>query len=444
MLRELRLNLLMLALLPAFTILLLVLVVTTSARLHDHVSQSVNSAHQMTNQLAASADYALMSNQPALLDRSLQRLLLQPGVREIRILDQAGDVWIELRQLDRHHSTDQLHHYSALIEHPQPAQVADDWLSPDASQPPSGDILGKVEIGFDPDMVWQRELSTFFQSLLIGFAALIIVGIVASLAARRLGERFASIQADEARQRRISRELMRDREQRWQDEHARQQAWGKWSHDIRTPLHGVSGMLELLDTTVLDDEQRDYVLKARAAARAMEESLRGTPLPPQTDRDAASEDSPDVAAARWRGKRILLIEDDPISQHLLRGIFEPWGVELVCVGTGQQALAHRHEAWDLVMVDGELPDMNAAYLARAWRAAEAAGVRLDDNGEDAPLRFAARRARVPMVAITAHADPVRLARYKAAGLEPVLNKPLRRSHLLSVLTPLISPSDPGT
>ena len=81
---------------------------------------------------------------------------------------------------------------------------------------------------------------------------------------------------------------------------------------------------------------------------------------------------------------------------------------------------------DLVLVDGELPDMNAATLARAWAAAEPAG-----SGTQAPL-----------VAITAHSDPASLARYRAAGLDPVLNKPLRKSHLLSVLTPLLASERP--
>ncbi len=39
------------------------------------------------------------------------------------------------------------------------------------------------------------------------------------------------------------------------------------SHEIRTPMNGVLGMLELLERTALDDEQQDYLAKARTCGR---------------------------------------------------------------------------------------------------------------------------------------------------------------------------------
>lgn len=420
--RSLRLSLVLLATVPAFCLLLVVLITTTFARLDEQITQHDSSARQMTSQFAASIDYALISNQPALLDSSLNRLMDYPGVVSVRILDQRGLLWLSRGDLSR---KGRVQRFSARVERARPVPDPSDWLSADQSADEGGEIIGKVEIAFDVASLWRREWAIFFQLALIGLSALIFIAIVAWLAATSLSRQLARVQADEARQRHLSRELLQEREQRWLQEQERQQAWGKWSHDIRTPLHGVSGMLELLSGTELDAEQQNYLGQAREASRAMEDSLRNSPLPPAVTRALGDSQVLAEAEAHWRGKRVLLVEDDLISQHLLRGILEPWGVTLVCVGCGQEALALRQQAWDLVMVDGELPDMNAATLAQAWTAGQPLGKRL-------------RRQGPPLVAITAHSDPEHIERYRAAGLDPVLNKPLRRSHLLSVLTPLIA------
>ncbi len=419
--RHLRLRLVLLATVPAFCLLLVILTTTTFARLDEQVSQNESSARQMTSQLAASIDYAIISNQPGLLDTSLRRLMNQPGVVAIRVLDQAGKSWLIRGDFAGWaHSGGHVQRFSAPIERARPVPDPDDWLSAESEQG-GGEIIGEVQLLFDSDSLWRRELALFFQLVLIGVSALIFIGIMAWLVVTRIGREFSGAQVDEAGER---RELPQDLELRWLEEQDRQQAWGKWSHDIRTPLHGVSGMLELLAGTELDAEQQDYLGQARAAARAMEDSLRSSPLPPAATGVLGDARALARAESKWRGKRVLLIEDDLISQHLLRGILEPWGVMLVCAGSGEEALKLRRQPWDLVMVDGELPDMNAATLAQAWMAAA---------GEDAMLQH-----MPPLVAITAHSDPARISSYRAAGLDPVLNKPLRRSHLLSVLTPLIA------
>lgn len=422
--RELHFSLVLLATVPAFCLLLLILATTTFARLDEQLGQYEASAEQMTSQLAASVDYALISNQPALLDNALRSLLAQPGVMSIRILDQSGLPWL-VRSGQAAHSPANLRRFSAAIERPRPLPDPDDWLSPAEAPVGGSDVIGRVEITFDVGSLWRREMALVFQLVLIGVAALIFIGSVSWLVAVRISRRQEQLAVASGEAARLTREQLRERELRWQQEQERQEAWGKWSHDIRTPLHGVSGMLELLSGTPLDAEQSRYLEQAREAARAMEDGLQAMPAP--TDVPARAVESAHLAAAEkhWLGRRVLLVEDDLISQHLLRGILEPWGVDLVCAGTGAEALDRRGEHWDLVLVDGELPDMNAADLARAWAASK--------SGRGS-------RDEAQLVAITAHSDPDRLETYRAAGLDPVLSKPLRRSHLLSVLTPLLAGS----
>src|SRR5689334_24584096 len=48
------------------------------------------------------------------------------------------------------------------------------------------------------------------------------------------------------------------------------------NHEIRTPLAGVIGMVDLLLETQLDDEQREYVTAARLCAENLFEILNAT------------------------------------------------------------------------------------------------------------------------------------------------------------------------
>src|SRR5579862_955178 len=48
------------------------------------------------------------------------------------------------------------------------------------------------------------------------------------------------------------------------------------NHEIRTPLSGIMGMVDLLLETHLDDEQRDYVNAARMCTESLAELLNAT------------------------------------------------------------------------------------------------------------------------------------------------------------------------
>lgn len=421
--RQLRLVVLLLALVPAVIVLVVTLVSTTQIRIQDDLRKLDSTAQQTVEQLAASADYALMSNQPTLISAAMMRVALRPEVAALRVYDARGQLWWQERRPASAAAfpAAEFRKYRAAIVTPTSAVDPNDWLSGEAVVPPA-DNLGEVHLWIATEVIAQRERNILLQVGLLAFCVLLLIFALAWWVSEHVLARYALLAYDEQRQRTISQDMMRQANKHWRTEQALQTRWGKWSHDVRTPLHGVSGLLELLDTTQLDAEQQAYVRSAREAANALEQSLRNNPLAGSSEQlDGLSDIALLRAQESWRGKHILLLEDDPVSTHLMTTLLQSWGVQLTCVSTGQAGLQALQQSWDLILLDGELPDYHAAEW---WQAMKL-------------LPESARALQGPVVIITAHDDDDHLAMFQQVGFDPVLIKPVRGRQLLSVLTPLL-------
>jgi CheY-like chemotaxis protein len=100
---------------------------------------------------------------------------------------------------------------------------------------------------------------------------------------------------------------------------------------------------------------------------ARSQSLAEYDLPQASSAVGASAfDRPDVL-------RILLAEDHPINQRVVQLILAPYGVEIVTVGNGAEAVeAFAADRFDLVLMDMQMPVMDGLSATRAIRAHEAA------------------------------------------------------------------------
>jgi len=116
--------------------------------------------------------------------------------------------------------------------------------------------------------------------------------------------------------------------------------------------------------------------------------------------------------------RVLAAEDNPVNQLVLRTLLAQVGVEPVLVGDGQAAIeAWRADAYDLILMDMQMPVLDGISAARAIRAAEAAeGL-----------------ARTPIVALTANAMQHQVAEYLAAGLDGHVAKPIDARKLYAAI-----------
>jgi len=115
------------------------------------------------------------------------------------------------------------------------------------------------------------------------------------------------------------------------------------------------------------------------------------------------------------GEEILVVEDNEKNMKLLRDVLQATGYRTLEASTGGQALMLATEHGPaLVLMDIRLPDMDGV---------EALG----------RLRMDQRTASIPVVAITAQAMKRDGERFKEAGFDGYLSKPLDIDELLTTV-----------
>jgi PAS domain S-box-containing protein len=118
--------------------------------------------------------------------------------------------------------------------------------------------------------------------------------------------------------------------------------------------------------------------------------------------------------------RILVVEDDPDTQELLKTVLEQHGAEVVAVGSAVSALAEFERAKpDVIISDIGMVGENGYELIRRIRALgpEAGG-------------------HIPAIALTAYASVVDRRRALLAGFQTHLAKPIEPDDLLAVILSL--------
>jgi two-component system, sensor histidine kinase and response regulator len=128
-----------------------------------------------------------------------------------------------------------------------------------------------------------------------------------------------------------------------------------------------------------------------------------------------------------RRLRILLAEDNVVNQQLAVRILEKRGHTVEVVDDGCKVLdALERAQFDLVLMDIQMPELDGLQTTAAIRAHE------DSSG-----------ARIPIVALTAHAMSGDRERCLAAGMDGYLSKPLRAHELIETIEALIPDLPPS-
>lgn len=126
----------------------------------------------------------------------------------------------------------------------------------------------------------------------------------------------------------------------------------------------------------------------------------------------------DAGAVEFRGK-VLVTEDTPSSQMLIKLLLEKMGFDVTIAKDGLQAVekTEKHR-YDLIFMDIHMPNM---------------------NGYDATRTLRSNGIATPIIALTANAMKGDDRKCLAAGCDDYLTKPIDRKRLLCVLQKYLDP-----
>jgi CheY-like chemotaxis protein len=122
-------------------------------------------------------------------------------------------------------------------------------------------------------------------------------------------------------------------------------------------------------------------------------------------------------------------EDNLVNQEVVKAMLQSLGCQVDLVDTGQQAVAAVSEvSYDLVFMDCQMPEMDGYEATRAIRS-------LEDQDKV--------RARLPILALTAHAMEGDRERCLAVGMDDYLAKPVTKEDLQNALEKWLAPESSG-
>ncbi|WP_028785979.1 ATP-binding protein [Terrimonas ferruginea] len=112
--------------------------------------------------------------------------------------------------------------------------------------------------------------------------------------------------------------------------------------------------------------------------------------------------------------KLLVAEDNPVNQQLIRHLFHEWNISFDLVGNGLLAIEKlKQEAYDLVLMDIQMPEMDGYTAARHIRDV--------------------LHLSTPVIAMTAHAFAGEREKCLSFGMNEYIAKPIREEQLKDLL-----------
>jgi two-component system, sensor histidine kinase len=142
-------------------------------------------------------------------------------------------------------------------------------------------------------------------------------------------------------------------------------------------------------------------------------------VPPPTAQANAAE--PDLAAGSAGGLHVLIADDNATNRLVAETLCGMFGCTSESVEDGEAAVqAAASGRFDLILMDIKMPHLDGVGATRRIRA------------------MAGAVADVPILALTANADPWDAASYLAQGMDGVVEKPIKAERLLDAINGLFA------
>ena len=126
--------------------------------------------------------------------------------------------------------------------------------------------------------------------------------------------------------------------------------------------------------------------------------------------------------------RILVAEDNDVNRRVLQALLSEHSIDIVFAHDGREAIElWNTQAFDLILMDMHMPEMDGITATKAIREAEAA------NG----------KAAIPIVALTANAMPQQIKECLEAGCDSHVAKPIEPTELVDALSEALLKSNSG-
>ena len=196
--------------------------------------------------------------------------------------------------------------------------------------------------------------------------------------------------------------------------------WARLPIVVMVTAHGRSALAERLQSERLQGEA------------ALLSGFLTKPLTPAMLREAVSHAhagrpndavpaAPARSALRLAGLRLLVVDDNEMNQQIARELLVREGAHIEVAGDGAQALRMAAGcAWDAILMDIQMPDMDGYACTRALRAMPA-------------------HRTTPVIAMTANVMPSDRSACLEAGMNDHIGKPIGIDDMVAALLPLCRP-----
>jgi signal transduction histidine kinase/AmiR/NasT family two-component response regulator len=165
-------------------------------------------------------------------------------------------------------------------------------------------------------------------------------------------------------------------------------------------------------------ERMDGAIEARADPGGGARFVFQAPLHHLPDQPA--ERAPEAAGEASRTLHVLIADDNQVNRTVAQTLCEMFGCTSETVEDGAAALSAAETGrFDLILMDVKMPVMDGVEATRRIRSGPAAC------------------SQVPILAVTANADPDDAGLYRRAGMNGVVEKPIKPDRLLAAMNAVL-------